>query len=393
MRQRFYLAAILLAIFTLSACQKAQVRQTNTTYPTVTLAPTEATLQKEYSASLKGIQDVDVYPQVTGTIASIEVQDGALVNNGQVLLTIDPISYEAAYEKALANVNSAKAKLATSQLTYESRQKLLAQKAISYYDTQSALNTYNADQAALKQAEAELKGAENDLTHTNICSPLTGVSGIIKVRVGDLVSPSMSEPLVSLSDNSQILAYFSLSEREGLALSKWSGRYQNLSKLAPKVKLRLSDNTIFEEEGVIDAVSGVIDSSTGAVTIRAVFPNPEGILKSGGSATLIIPIELKDQLVIPQTATYEIQDRKFVYKVVDGKATSTQINVMPVDDGRTYVVIDGLKEGDVIISEGAGLVREGVQVNVASQNKSPAADQKADNAASEPDGTAKSDNS
>ena len=339
-------------------------------YKLLTAAKSSAHLELQYACTIKGQQDVDLYPQVSGTIESILVDDGAEVTKGQRLFVIDPLAYQAAYEKAVANVSNAEATLATKKLNSENQTTLLAQHATSVFAQKSAQNEYHAAEAALALARAEMAAAKNDLDHTEILSPVHGVLGMVKYKVGALVSPNITSPLVSVSDNSRVHAYFSISEGDSIAVGRAIGEFEKDSKQEfkpPRVKLRLSDGSLYDTEGDLDAASGVIDEATGSVTIRATFDNPTGILRAGGAATLLLPIDINDVIVIPQTATFWVQDKAFVYAVENGVAKSRQIRVYPLDDGKSYVVQEGLKEGETIISEGAGLVREGTKVAAAAE--------------------------
>lgn len=181
-------------------------------------------------------------------------------------------------------------------------------------------------------------------------------------RVGALVSSSVEEPLTVVSDNSRVYAYFSVTEAEMQRLIADYGSLERAMSTLPKVGLRMSDGTEYDGQGTVDAISGNVDSETGSVTLRATFANPSTLLRNGGSGTLVVPFERDSAIVIPQEATYEIQDKKFVYRVVDGKAKSTEVAVEPLNDGKDYVVTAGLKAGDVIVAEGAGLLSNGVQI-------------------------------
>ena len=172
----------------------------------------------------------------------------------------------------------------------------------------------------------------------------------------------MPYPLTTVSDNSDMYVYFSMTENQLLALTRQYGDMDEALKNMPEVELRLNDNSVYNKKGVIESISGVIDRQTGTVVARVVFPNESRLLHSGASGTVIVPSIYKDCIAIPQTATVKMQDKTIVYKVVDGKAVSTLITVAENNDGREYVVLDGLKAGDEIVSEGAGLVREGTQV-------------------------------
>lgn len=189
---------------------------------------------------------------------------------------------------------------------------------------------------------------------------------MIAYRVGALVSSSISEPLVTVSDDSRIYAYFSLTESQIIDLMEQYGSLDEFIRQMPEVELRMSNGKAYSEKGRVSAVSGIVTAGTGAVTLRADFPNTRNLLRGGGNGTVILSANRERCIVIPQAATYELQNKTFVYKVVDGKAQSAPVTVFRLNNGTEYVVETGLQEGDVIIAEGAGLVKEGVAVN--SQN-------------------------
>lgn len=204
--------------------------------------------------------------------------------------------------------------------------------------------------------------AQNNLSYTEVKSPVDGYAGMTEYRIGALVSSSMTDALITVSDNSSMYAYFSLTEKQILALTSQYGSLDEALKSFPQVSLKPNDGSIYQQKGRIDVVSGIIDKTTGTVSMRAVFSNDDKRLMSGGQANIVIPYERKQCIIIPQGATYEIQDRIFAYKVVDGKAVSTPIEVFEINDGKEYIVESGLKAGDVVVSEGAGLLRDGATV-------------------------------
>ena len=343
-------------------CKQSPVIQQSSGYATMTVSTSEKTLSNNYSASIRGKQDIDIYPQVSGFITKLCVAEGESVKKGQVLFIIDQVPYQAALNTAIANVEAAKASVATAQLTYESKQELYKNKVVSEFDLKTAYNTLLSAKAQLAQAEAQEVNARNNLSYTEVKSPSNGVIGTLPYRVGALVSASLPKPLTTVSDNSEMYVYFSMTENQLLALTRQYGDMDEALKNMPEVELRLNDNSVYNKKGVIESISGVIDRQTGTVVARVVFPNESRLLHSGASGTVVVPSIYKDCIAIPQTATVRMQDKTIVYKVVDGKAVSTLITVAANNDGREYVVLDGLKAGDEIVSEGAGLVREGMQV-------------------------------
>lgn len=347
-------------------------------YPLQTLRPEDRELTVKYSAVIEGKQDVEVRPQVSGTITRVCVEEGARVRKGQVLFVIDQVPYQAALQKTKAAVATAEANLATAKLNLEGKEQLFKDKVVSDFDLRTTQNAYKTAEAALLQARAELRDAENNLSYTEVKSPVDGFAGMTSFRVGALVSPSMTEALITVSDNSEMYAYFSLTEKQVLSLTSQYGSLDKALESFPEISLELNDGSTYGYKGRIDVISGIIDKTTGTVRLRAVFANKEKRLMSGGMANVIVPYSRKQCIVIPQEATFEIQNRIFAYKVVDGKTVSAPLTVFEINDGREYIVENGLAAGDVIISEGAGLIKAGTAVTGNSNGKSNTKDDKAE---------------
>lgn len=350
----------------MTSCKQQTAKQpTASTYPLITLAPEDRTLTVSYTAVIEGRQDVEIRPQVSGFVTDVLVKEGAKVRKGETLFIIDTIPYAAAYQQAKAAVATAEAQMATASLTLEGDEELYKEKVISDFQLQTTRNSYNTAVAALAQARAQEASAANNLSFAKVTSPVNGVAGMTSVRVGALVSASMAEPLINVTDNSQMYVYFSLPEKEVLALTRQYGSIDKTLAAYPAVSLTLNDGSQYEHAGKIDVISRIVDKATGTVSLRAVFSNPDGMMMSGGSARINIPYYRNDVIVIPQEATFEIQDKIFTYRVVDGKAVSTQIKVFKINDGKEYIVEEGLEEGDVIVARGAGLLREGTLIAAA----------------------------
>ena len=347
----------------LASCKQASdASGMKPSYATMKVEATDKELSTSYSATIRGRQDIDIYPQVSGTIEKLCVTEGQKVRRGQLLFIIDQVPYRAALKTATANVEAARAATSTAELTYKSNKELYAQKVVSEFSLKTAENTYLTAKAQLSQAEAQEISARNNLSYTEVKSPSDGVVGALPYRVGALVGANMPYPLTTVSDNSDMYVYFSMTENQLLALTRQYGDMDEALKNMPEVELKLIDGSVYGEKGRVESISGVINRQTGTVGVRAVFPNASGILHSGASGSVLVPNSYKGVIVIPQEATVAMQDKISVYKVVDGKATSTLITVAAINDGREYVVLDGLKAGDEIISEGAGLIREGTVV-------------------------------
>ena len=333
-------------------------------YNAMILHTTSRKLSSTYSATIRGKQDVDIRPKVQGYITDIKVKEGSVVRNGQTLFVIDQVPYQAALATAEANVDVAKAQVDAAELSATSKEKLFEQNIISDFDLRMARTTLASAKAQLAQARANELTASNNLSYTLVKSPVDGVVGTLPFRVGTLVSPSDATPMTSVSDNSEMYVYFSLSESQVLSLKRQYGALENALQEMPMVDLQLSDGTIYSEKGRIEAISGIIDPTTGSVTIRAKFPNKRRLLLSGGSGTIILPHRQEGCVVIPQHATFEVQDKVYAYKVESGVAKATIIGVFEISNGKEYIVESGLIEGDTIIVEGIGLLRDDTPVKI-----------------------------
>ena len=357
--------AIISCAIALASCNQPKTQtaaQKENYYETMEVYLSDRTLTTGYSAAISGVQTVEIRPQVSGMITDILIEEGESVTKGQVLFVIDQTPYKAAYEIAVANVKSAEAALSTAKLILDSNKNLYEQDVVSEFDLMTAQNDLTEAEARLALCKAEEVNASNNLSYTEVRSPVNGVASMIPYRVGALVNSNIAQPLVTVSDDSRVYAYFSMAENQMLDMVQQYGSLNNAIRQMPEVELVMSNGEKYEYTGKINAISGTISESTGAVSIRAVFNNRNHLLRNGGSGTIIIPMTLQNCMVIPQSATYELQDRVFVYKVVDGKASSTEIHIAPQNNGVEYIVTDGLEIGDIIVAEGAGLIKEGTPI-------------------------------
>ena len=369
---RVVLFAVGLSLF---ACGKKdqQAAPTVREYAVITLQPTTTELKSPYSATIRGKQDIEIRPKVAGFVTELYVDEGAVVKKGQPLFLIDPVQYQAAVKVAEANVNVAKTAVETSELTYKNKLQLRSQDIISDYEQQVAANDLATKKAQLAQSQAQLINARNDLSYTKIVSPSDGMVGTIPYRLGSLVSSSSPDPLTVVSDISEMYVYFSMTEKQILSLVREGGTVQEILNRMPEVELRLSDGSMYPEKGKIETLSGVIDKTTGAATVRATFPNDKNILRSGGAGTVLLPYVDSNAILVPQTATYEIQDKKFVYLVTDSSVIkTTEIKIYPNNDGKNYIVESGLKVGDRIAVEGITTLRDGMRIKPITPEESAA---------------------
>ena len=348
----------------LVSCGTRQEKQPAVNYSVMEVKPADITLNESFSASVRGRQDIEIYPQVSGTITKVCVTEGEHVKKGQELFIIDQVPYYAALQTASANVEAAKTNVETARIELESKQMLFDENVVSEYDLSNARNAFHVASARLKQAEAEELNARNSYSYTTVISPADGVVGILPFRTGALVNPQLSQPLTTVSDNSVMYVYFSLSEKELQSMIRKYGNIEKMIARMPEVRLQLSDGTMYETAGRVESVSGVLNQATGSGQIRAAFDNESGILLTGGTGNVIIPHTIADAISIPQSAAYELQDKLFVYKVIDGKAQSAPITVHPISDGKSYTVLSGLSAGDIIVTKGVGMIKNGDAVVV-----------------------------
>lgn len=354
-----------LGLSVLTACGGGQsgMKMGDDQFAVEAVTTTSSSQTEQYPATIKGLQDIEIRPQVSGFIVKLCVDEGATVRKGQALFQIDPTQYKAAFDQAKAAVASAKANLETVTSTEANKKLLYEQQIISDFEYQTAKNNLLSAKASLAQAEASYAAAKQNLGFCTVTSPSDGVIGTFPYRVGALVSPSVAEALTTVSQIGDMYVYFSMTEKQLLNLTRAGGTLKEQLEKMPAVQLQLADGSIYNEKGKIDAVSGVIDQTTGSVSMRAIFPNKQNILRSGGMANVVFPYTMENVILIPQSATQEIQDKKFVY-VLQGDNTlkHTEVKISNLNDGKHYIVTGGLKDGDKIVVEGIQNLQDGQKI-------------------------------
>ncbi len=332
-------------------------------YPVVSVETSASSSQSSYPATIKGVQDVEIRPKVAGFITRINVREGQAVKAGQLLFVIDNATYQAAVRQSQAAVNTAKAQLNTAKLTYENNQKLFEQNIIGDYELSAARNSYETASASVAQAEAALASARETLSFCYVKSPVAGLVGSLPYEVGSMVSSGSTPALTTVSDNSSMEVYFSMTEKDILDMAKTSGTAQAAIASMPTVTLQLADGTTYNHPGKVTKMSGVLDPATGSAQLIAVFQNPERLLKSGGSGSIVVPHDNVASIVVPQSCVMEIQDKKFMYTVgKDNKVKYTEIKVAPQNDGNNYVVTEGLNVGDRYVTNGITKLTDGMEI-------------------------------
>lgn len=332
-------------------------------YAVRTVQGQNADLQTTYPATIKGVQDVEIRPKVSGFITKLCVKEGQQVKAGQLLFVIDNVTYAAAVRQARAAVNAAKAQLNTARLTYNNSQKLFKNNVIGSYELQSSKNAMESAAAQLAQAEAAYVSAKQNLDFCFVSSPANGVVGDLPYRVGALVSASSQQPLTTVSNNSTMQVYFSMTEKDLLDMTKTAGGINAAISSYPAVKLQLADGSIYNHPGKVATVSGVIDPTTGSVSMRADFPNPERVLKSGASGSIVVPHTATSAVIVPQDAVVEVQDKHFVYVVgKDNKVKYTPVEINSQNDGKNYIITSGLHIGDRFVVNGVSSLQDGMEI-------------------------------
>ncbi len=336
--------------------------QGNKQWKTMVVKRSDTEVKQLFSASIQGRQDIEIRPQVQGKIVTVCVKEGEQVKQGQTLFTIDAVPFRAALAQASAQVRAAQASAASAKLKYESSKRLFENKVVSNHELQLAYNTWLDAQAQVALARAAEASARNNLSYTAVKSPSNGVVGVLPFRQGALVGPETTQPLTTVSDNSTMYVYFSMDENQLLGLLRKYGSMEKTIAQMDAVGLQLSDGGMYDVQGKVTSISGLINKSTGSVSLRADFANPNRLLHSGATGNVVMKQQYKNVIVIPQTSTVTLQDKLIVYRVVNGKAVSTAVTVAPYNDGRTYIVQSGLKPSDEIVADGAGMVQEGMEV-------------------------------
>ena len=364
----FNVLAMLTAGFLFSCGNKGNEQTQETTvldYPVISVFTQSTQVVSKYPANLEGEQNIEIRPKIDGYIEEIYVDEGASVRAGQKLFKIFAPQYSQEVRTAEANIEIAKANVSSAEMEVNRIRPLVEKNIISEYELQTAEYNLASRKAALAQANAALSNAQTNLSYTIVNSPVTGVVGNIPHRLGSLVSSTNQQPLTTVSNIRNIYAYFSVNERQFLEFSSnVPGRtVSEKLKQIPAVKLELANGTVFSESGKIETASGIINTGTGSVRVRASFPNPNGTILSGSTGVVLIPSDLDSVILIPQKATYEIQGQKFAY-VVESTETvrSAPLKIRETGDGQFYLVTAGLSPGEKIVLEGVATLREGAQI-------------------------------
>ncbi|MDI5888310.1 efflux RND transporter periplasmic adaptor subunit [Flavobacterium sp. LB3P48] len=352
----------IMAVFIISCADKSQAPAAAApTLPVMSISYQAASTETEYPAALQGAVDVEIRPQVSGNLERIYVDEGTYVNKGQTLFKINERPFREQLNNALANLHAAEAAYLNAQLEVDKLMPLVLNKVVSEYQLKTAKASQKIAAANIEQAKAMVGSARINLGYTNVTAPVSGYIGRLPKKQGSLVASTDVEPLTSLSDVHEVYAYFSLGETDFIKFkSLYTGNtLGDKIKKIPPVTLILADNSDYPQLGKIDMVDGQFDKNTGAITLRATFPNAGGTLRSGNTGKIRLGIQHNDAILIPQSATVEMQDKIFVFTL--NKAN--KVNKMPITiigkSGTDYLIKDGVKSGDQIVLSGIDKLQEG----------------------------------
>lgn len=373
----FRAMSLLFVAASLFSCQEKTVQQQVPEYAVMVIEEEPVVVKNSFPAIISGDQDAEVRSNVSGTLIKKHVDKGDMVKKGDLLFEIDHAPYQADYNMALANVNSAKVGVETAELTAVNKTNLYEKGIISEYEKKLADNQWESAKAQLEQAEAKLEQARINLDYSYVKSPHDGVVGSIPFSVGSLVGPTTIEALTTVSQIDRVDADFSINEKLMLYYTS-KGGVKDILKYMPEVELKLADGTLYEHKGTVTSISGSLDTKTGSASMTASFPNPDKILRSGATGVIFIPREIYNARLVPQNATFEMQDKKFVYIFNDSITEMREIKVDNLTYEQNYIVTEGLEEGDVIVIEGVGSsVKNGMKMKPITKEESDAKFQKA----------------
>jgi membrane fusion protein (multidrug efflux system) len=361
------ISILLSAIILIVGCSQPQTAAPVAEAPSaevITVATSSAITEQDYTASIQGKVDVEIRPQVEGFLEKVLVDEGQYVTAGQPLFKINAQTYNAQYSNASASLQAAQAAITNAQLEIDKLTPLVENKVVSDYQLKVAQAARKIAVANAAQARAVVASAKINLGYTLVKAPVSGFIGRLPKKRGSLVSPTDPEPLTQLSDVHEVYAYFSLGESDFINFkSQYAGNTLNDKlKRLPPVSLLLADNTIYPQKGRIDMVDGQFDKNTGAITLRAIFPNAQSLLRSGNTGKIRLQQQHNDALLVPQTATIEVQDKVFVYAVGDSNKVSKQALNIVGKSGTDYIVKDGVKPGDRIVFNGLDHLTEGAVI-------------------------------
>ncbi|MDB5060986.1 MAG: efflux transporter periplasmic adaptor subunit [Mucilaginibacter sp.] len=358
------IAIIAISLFSCSPKPQTAQAPPPPALPVATITSGSQTTYQEYPASIEGTVNVEVRPQVSGALDKVFVDEGAFVNAGDPIFKINEQPYRAALNNALASLHAAEAALGNAQIEVDKLTPLVANKVVSDYQLKTAKATYQVAKANIESAKANVSTAQINLGYTLIKAPVSGYIGRLLKKQGSLVSPQDVAALTQLSDVHDVHVYFSLGEKDFVSFKEqYPGEtLKDKLKHLPSVALLLADGSEYAKPGKIDVIDGQFDKTTGAITVRASFSNPNGLLRSGNTGKVRLSLQHTNALIVPESATIEMQDKVFVFALAD----SNKVKKVPISivgkSGTNYLVNDGVKAGDQIVLSGIDHLQEGTVI-------------------------------
>jgi membrane fusion protein (multidrug efflux system) len=372
------LSSLLAGSVLLAGCAEQQAPQQAMAPPALPVEAvhtgTETTYQ-DYPASIEGVVNVEIRPQVAGVLERILVDEGAAVRKGQPLFKINDAPFREQLNNALAAQQAAAGSVVSAQVEVDRFAPLVQNKVVSEVQLQTAQAALTVAKANLQRAKAAVSSARINMGYTTITAPVSGYLGRLQTKQGSLVGPTDAQALTQLSDVHEVHTYFSLGEDDFITFRKQYAGQTLQDKLThlPPVALVLADQSTYPTKGKVDMVDGQFDKTTGAVTLRATFPNANGLLRSGNTGTIRLALAHPDVLLVPTAATVELQDRVFVYAVGDSNRVSRQAITIQGKSGANYLVTEGVKDGDRIVLQGIDHLQEGQIIQPTQAPKTSAA--------------------
>ncbi|BAX82219.1 efflux RND transporter periplasmic adaptor subunit [Labilibaculum antarcticum] len=376
MKRNHILASIAIILLGLSSCtdsSKQQMAQGPMPFPVQSAEKANVTVYNEYAANIEGEQNIEIRPRVEGFVDKIYIDEGSQVKKGQLLFKLSAETLNQQVNAANAIVEVAKAQVVSAKVEVDKIKPLVEKNIISSVQLQTAESALNAAKAQLNAANADYLNAKENLSYTVITSPVDGMIGDIPYRVGSLVGRAETQPLTTVSNISNVYAYFNLNEKQLLQFNRQlnGNSVDDMIKALPEVELILADGSVYEQKGRIETINGMVNPRTGSVSFRAIFPNPANLLRSGISGIIKLPSMQNEVILVPQKATFELQGKKFVYLVdKDSKVLSKEVNISESID-QDFIVQNGLDAGQTFVIGGLIKLREGMQIKPVTEKHTP----------------------
>lgn len=376
MKKNYILASMAIIVLSLSSCKdssKPQMANVPKPFPVQSAEKENVTIYTEYAANIEGEQNIEIRPKVDGFVDKIYIDEGSQVKKGQLLFKLSAETLSQQVNAADANIEVAKAQVVSAQVEVDKITPLVEKNIISPIQLQTAQSSLNAAKAQLKATQAAYLNAKENLSYTLITSPVDGIVGSLPYKVGSLVGRSETQPLTTVSNISNVYAYFNLNEKQLLQFNRQlnGNTIKDQISMLPEVELILADGTTYEHKGRIETINGMVNPRTGSISYRAIFPNPENLLRSGISGKVKLPSSKNEVIRLPQKATFELQGKHFVYLLDnENKVQSKEVVVTDVVN-EDFIIEKGINEGQVFVTDGLIKLREGMQIQPVSEKHSP----------------------